>query len=239
MVLLTGERANGLTETFATLIHQAARHGGRHILVLDDCLEYPEPEGDARVCMRQVGLHTKSYVAGLTAALRSKPDMIFIGDASDPETFNLALNAAESGIQVVAAVHAATTTAALKRVISLYPSYVQPRVRSILASTLRAVIATRLVPATDRNRFLLATELLKPARSAREIIRAGSIDQLKLVLRLDDRCQGYPLDTSLLELLEAGVARFEDVFPFAHDKSLFLQSQRAFPNSQRPEKIHG
>ena len=232
LVLLTGERGNGLTETFASLLHEAARHGGRHILVLDDCLEYPEPTvGDARVCMRQVGIHTKSYGDGLTAALRSKPDVIFLGDASNPTTFNLALNAAESGTLVVATVHAASTTAALKRVISFYPSYAQSRVRSILASVTQSVVAVRLVPATAHDEFRLATEALHLGATAREIVRAGAIEKIKLVLRLESGAQGHPMDATLLEMLESGEASFEDVFPFAQDKSLFLQSMETAPQA--------
>ncbi|MCA8941392.1 MAG: Flp pilus assembly complex ATPase component TadA, partial [Planctomycetes bacterium] len=122
MILLTGESGSGMTETFASLLHATAAHGNRHILVLDDCIEYPEPSGDARVCMRRVGLHTTDYAAGLRAAMRQNPDAIFIGDASEPEAFHLALNAAESGKLVVAVVHGETTSSVIEHCLGLFPS---------------------------------------------------------------------------------------------------------------------
>ncbi len=224
LILLAGDSGNGITETFATLLHEAAKPRGRHIIVLDDCIEYPVPDEETRVCLRRVGVHTQSYKSGLRAALRSDPDAIFLGNASNPEAFHLALNAAESGTLVVAVVHGASATSVLKRVIGFYPTHVQGRVRSILASVLSSVIATRLVPSIDRDQFHCATEVLRFDDSVREIVRCGSIEKLKLLMRIEDENHGHPMDSSLLALLNAGKVSFEDVFPFAQDKSLFLRS---------------
>ena len=85
-------------------------------------------------------------------------------------------------------------------------------------------MAVRLIPGIDRDRFHLATEVLRFGESVREIVRAGSIEKIKLLLRIESGQHGHPLDESLIALLNGGQASFEDVFPFAQDKALFLQS---------------
>lgn len=233
MILLTGESGSGLTETFASLLHATAAHGKRSILVLDDCIEYPEPPGDARVCIRRVGVHTTDYAAGLRAAMRQNPDAVFLGDAAGPEAFNLALNAAESGKLVVAIAHGVSTTAVLKHCVQMFPRYAQSRVRSILASVVRCVISQRLVPTQVQRRFVSATEMLRFDEAVREVVRSGSIDNLNLLLRLGGQNAGHTMDASLLRMLEDDVATFDDVFPHATDKAMFLRT------IGKGEMVHG
>jgi twitching motility protein PilT len=227
LILLTGEQGNGITETFATFLVEAARHPSRYVIVLDDYLEYPFPQGGAKVCMRRVGMHTRGYESGLRAAMRENPDALFIGDASNPEAFNIALHAAESGKLVVAVVHGASTTEALERIIAFYPTYSQARIRSTLASVVNFVLAVRLLPDSERDGLLMATELLRFNDGVREVVRAGATQKLGLVLRLEHEECGHTMDSSLLALLRSGRVSFEDAFVFADDKKAVLQSMQS------------
>ena len=221
LILLAGEQGSGLTETMATLLNVAAQERNRYVLVLDDCLEYPVPTGEAIISLRRVGEHTKSYASGLRAALRERPDVIFLGE-TDPDSFNLSLHAAESGSLVVATVHARSTVSALHRVIRFSPSYDEARVRGMLASLLLGILTVRLVPNSTGTGQVLATEMLRCDEGVREALREGRLSQISLLMSLKDQARGYSMDSSLLRLMEQGEARFEDVFQHAEDKAALL-----------------
>ncbi len=223
LILLTGEHGSGISETMSTLLEEASKEKGRFILVLDDNLEYSEPSGDAIVTMRRVGVNSSCYATGLKAALREDPDVIFVADATDPEAFNVALQAAETGKLVIAAVNARSTTAALQRVVAFYAKYDQQRVRTTLASVLVGILAVRLVPDVEHVGLRMATELLMFEDSVREVLRSGSFQQLRLLLQMGETSFGHSLDSSLKVLIRDGLSCLEDVFPYATDKTQMLQ----------------
>lgn len=240
LVLLSGERGNGLTEAFASTLHAVAEKlAGRHILVLDDTLEYPAPTEHARVSLRRVGEHAVDYASALRSALATRPDAIFIGDVSDPDAFNLALHAAESGALVVAVLHANSATNAIERAVNLYPEYLHARMRSLLASVVECVVTTRLVPAADCTHYLAACETLRFVDNIRGLVRQGRTDKINLLLRLEDRAHGRAMDGMLMDLVQSGEVLFEDVFPIAGDKGLFLDSFQSSSKESAEGTRHG
>lgn len=223
LVLLVGERGNGLTEAFASLLQEAARDPSRYVLVLDDNLEYPLPGDGALVVRRRIGDHVSDYPEAMRAALREDPDALFVGDVSRVESFDLALRAAEGGRLVVACLRAPSVVAALLRALNLYPSHDVTRVRTALASVLRCVVVRCLLPDRDRKGLVPATEVLLVDDAARDVVRTGQLSHLNLLMRLDNAASGHSLDRSLLELLQAGRVRFEEAFARADEKAWILQ----------------
>jgi twitching motility protein PilT len=221
MVLLTGLNRCGISETLAAAIAEVAQRRDRLVLVLDEDLEAPPPNGAAEIVRRRVGEHTRDYPTALQAAISQDPDVIVVGDVSSPAAFDLALRAAESGRLVVCALRAKSVTAALERALSFYAPHDLPRVRATLAAVLRCVLALELLPNVARTGQELATELLLVNHSAREVIRDGALAQIPLLLRID-AC-GHSFDSSLRDLLAAGRIRFEDAFSRAEDKAVVLQ----------------
>lgn len=226
LILVIGEHGSGITETLATLVHEASSVSGRLVLVIDETFEYPRPTGGAIVSMRRVGEHTRSHATGIRAALREDPDVVVIGE-TDFEAFNLALHAAESGRLVIACVRARSVVTALERVLRYYPSYDEDRIRCVLAAILIGAITVRLVPAQDHSGQIIATEVLRFDESVRDLVRLGSLRQINALIRLENAAIGHSMDRSLLRLLESGSVRFEDVFQHADDKSLLLQSHQS------------
>ncbi len=226
LVLLVGERGGGLTEAFAALLHEAARDPSRYVLLLDDNLEYPLPQGGALVVRRRIGEHVADYPTGLRTAVREDPDVVFVGDIGQPEAFDLALRAAEGGRLVVACLRAPGVVGALQRALNLYPSYDVPRVRTTLASVLRCVLVKHLLPDQARQGQVTATELLVVDEPVRDVIRGGDLPNLNLLMRMENSRCGHSLDRSLLGLLQQGKVRFEEVFGRAEEKAWILERVR-------------
>lgn len=232
LILLAGEHGSGISETMATLLAEVVQEKGRYILVLDEDHECDVPEGEAIVCMRRVGVHTKNYTSGLRAALREDPDVIFVADASQAEAFDLALHAAESGRLVIAVLHASSAIGVLERAIALYPAYEQKRVQTILASVLQCVFVVKLVASAQGDGLRLATELLRFDANVREALRQGAFSQLDLLMRLEDIDSGHTMDASLIRLHARGELTFEELYEHVEDKSQVLESMRG-PQSAR------
>lgn len=222
MVLFTGVNRSGISETLASAVAELANGRDRLVLVLDEDLEMPVPQGESEVIRRRVGEHSRDYVAALRAAVSQEPDVIVVGDVSSPEVFDLALRAAEAGRLVVCAIRARSVTAALERVLGFYSLYDLPRVRGTLAAVLRSAVALELLPDASGRGQRLATEELVVNHSAREVIREGTLQQIPLLLRID-AC-GHSFDASLRDLFQAQQIRFEDAFSRAEDKAVILQA---------------
>lgn len=227
LILLASERGSGRTEMLASLLQVAAEDAARFVLVLDDSLEYPLPEGPALLARRRVGAQVSDYGTALRTAVREDPDTIFIGDVGEPETFDLAIRAAEAGRLVVGCLHAGSVVATLHRALNFYPSYDIARVRATLASVLRGLLSMHLLPEAGRNSMVAATEMLLIDDAAREVVRSGDLGHLSLLMRMDGATStGHSLDRSLLDLLAAGRVRFADVFARAEEKSMVLDRSR-------------
>ncbi len=223
MVLITGDVRSGITETLATLLQTAVAEPNRVVLVLDRDFEVPSVVGQAVLTRRKVGIDTATYATGLRAATIEAPEVIFVGDASDVEAFDLALRAAEAGSLVVTAVRARSVVAALERVLNGYPAYDVPRVRTSLAAVINCIAALHLLPTNAREGMVLASEVLMLNDAAREILRGGALTQLNLLMRLESAECGHSLDDSLIGLVEGERVRFEDAFVCAEDKTRLLQ----------------
>ncbi|MFT6082751.1 MAG: twitching motility protein PilT [Planctomycetota bacterium] len=149
-----------------------------------------------------------------------------MADVGSPETFELALRAAEGGRLVIAYLDAKNAVQALTRIFSFYPSYELTRLRSALAAVLRTVLVRQLLPNAEHTATVAATELLIVTDAVREVIRGGDIEDLGLLQRAEGGACGYPLDRSMLDLLGNGMVRLDDVFARAEEKAWLLERTR-------------
>jgi twitching motility protein PilT len=156
---------------------------------------------------------------------------LVIEDIGDPETFELALRAAEGGRSVIAGMDAASAAAAVSRALSFYADYDLPRVRSTLAAVLRAVFVRHVLPDASHDGTVAATELLLVDDAVREVVRSGDPADLSLLVRDEGSHCGHSLDRSLLELLLAGRVRLADAFARTEDKGwLLARTDNLLPN---------
>jgi Tfp pilus assembly pilus retraction ATPase PilT len=230
LVLVVGERGIGRGDALAPLVWLAAEEEGHYVVVVDD-EPMPLPKDGALVVRRRYGISPTQRAETLRNVVREDPDALIISDVGTPETFEMALRAAEGGRLVVGYLDATTAPSALVRVLNFYPSYDLPRVRATLAAVLRAVCVRHLLPSTDCNGTVAATELLIVDDAVREIVRHGEVADLGLLIRAEGSRCGHSLDRSMLELLQSGRVRMDDAFGRAEEKAWLLEQTRDLPTN--------
>lgn len=182
LLLVTGATGSGKSTTLAAMVDFINRHHARHIVTLEEPVEFVHTSRCSLVQQREVGQHCASFDEGLRAALREDPDVILLGELRDEKTIRLALTAAETGHLVLATLHTRGAPQAIERLLDSFPAADQTRVRSQLASSLRAVMAQKLVTARDGGRVALY-EIMVNTPAVANLIREGKLHQLAGVLQ--------------------------------------------------------
>ena len=149
LVLVTGPTGSGKSTTLAALIDHINRESDKHIVTIEDPLEFIHPNKKSLVTQREVGAHTTSFAAALRAVLREDPDIILLGELRDLETISLAITAAEIGHLVFGTLHTRTAASTVDRLIDVFPPAQQSQIRTMLAETLKGVIAQQLLVRAD------------------------------------------------------------------------------------------
>lgn len=182
LILITGATGSGKSTTLAAMVDSLNREQARHIITLEDPIEFVHHSQRSLIQQREVGAHTVSFQQGLKAALREDPDVILLGELRDSETIRLALTAAETGHLVLATLHTRGATQAVDRLVDVFPAEEKNLVRTQLAGSLKAVLAQRLVPAKNGGRIGLF-EVLVATPAVTNLIREGKMHQLPGVLQ--------------------------------------------------------
>jgi twitching motility protein PilT len=202
LVLVTGPTGSGKSTTLASMIQYMNQTMRKHIITLEDPIEYLHKHGSSIIDQREVGFDTKSFAFGLRSALRQDPDVILVGEMRDLETIHTAITAAETGHLVLGTLHTSSAVSTIERIIDVFPSVQQSQIRVQLASVLQGIIAQRLLPTADRQGRVAATEVLLNSSAVANLIRSEKIHQIPSVMQTS-RSQG-------MELLQSTVKRFVD-----------------------------
>ncbi len=221
LVLIGGPTGSGKSTTLAALIDSMNRATGRHIVTLEDPIEVVHPRLRSLVNQRELGTHTTSYDAALRATLREDPDVILVGEMRDLPTIAFAVTAAETGHLVLGTVHTASADTTLDRLINVFPPSSQHQVRSMLATSLRAVVCQHLLPRADGEGRVLACEVMLNNDAVAHLIRTGKTFQLPSVITTSTEAGMQLMDADLLRLLDAGAISAELAWMKARDKSTF------------------
>ncbi len=182
LILLTGATGSGKSTTLAAMISYINQQSARHIITLEDPIEYQHHSCRSLIQQRELGVHAQSGSAALHAALREDPDVLLLGELRDSEGIRLALTAAETGHLVLATLHTRSATQAIDRLIDAFSSEEKPFVRSQLAASLRAAIAQRLCPRRGGGRIAVF-EILLGTPAVANVIREGKTPQLVTLLQ--------------------------------------------------------
>lgn len=170
LVLITGSTSQGKTTTMASMINEINETSKKHILTIEDPIEYVHTNKKGIVRQRGVGRDTQSFYTGLRAALRQDPDVIAIGEMRDYETIKIALTAAETGVLVFSTLHVISIDKIIERLISYAPASEERQLRFLLAESLQGMIHQELIPTVDEQQRV-ACEVLVVTSAARNIIR--------------------------------------------------------------------
>ena len=203
LVLITGATGSGKSTTLAALIATMNQQQQRHILTLEDPIEFLHVSAQSLIQQRERGQHFTCFDAGLRAALREDPDVILLGELRDAETIQLALTAAETGHLVLATLHTRGAAQAVDRLVDVFPGSEKNLVRSQLAGSLKVVIAQRLV-AAPQGRIALF-EVLVNSPAVANLIREGKTHQLPALLQTGSQQGMQTFEQSLTERQKMGL----------------------------------
>ena len=212
LVLVTGPTGSGKTTTLAAAIHEINRVAQRHIITIEDPIEYVHKPLRSVITQRQVGMHTESFASALRSALRESPDVIVIGELRDLETVMLALSAAETGALVFGTLHTNSAAKAIDRLIDVCPEELHAQVRVTLSAILRGVVAQQLIKRAAGDGMVVAAEVLLPSIALSHMIREGKVHQVDAYIQSSEGegSDMQSLDSALCRLVRNGVVEVDE-----------------------------
>jgi twitching motility protein PilT len=223
LILVTGPTGSGKSTTLAAMIDHINQEYDKHIVTIEDPLEFIHPNKTSLVTQREVGTHTSSFAAALRAVLREDPDIILIGELRDLETIALAMTAAETGHVVFGTLHTRTAASTVDRLIDVFPPDQQGQIRTMLAETLKGVIAQQLLACADRQGRVAAVEMLMGTTALSNLIREGKTYQIPSIIQTGRREGMQTMDQAILELLRAKRITPQEAYRKAIDKETYRQ----------------
>lgn len=218
LVLVTGPTGSGKSTTLASVINYMNQNSRKHIITLEDPIEYLHKHGNSIIDQREVGFDTNNFANGLRAALRQDPDVILVGEMRDLETIQTAITAAETGHLVLGTLHTSSAPATINRIIDVFPPSQQPQIRIQLASVLVGIVSQRLFKTIDNKGRKAATEILINNPAVANLIRNEKIHQIVSIMQTS-RAQGmHTLESSIKDLVDRGLVSKDLALPYLRDK---------------------
>ena len=228
-MLLTGTTGSGKSTTLAAMIDHINSRWARHIITLEDPIEYLQHDKLSIINQREVGQDTESFGRAMRRVLRQDPDVIFVGEMRDEETVRTALSAAETGHLVLSTLHTLDATETVNRIIDFFPPHLQQQARVMLASTLRGVVGQRLVQSpSGQGRVAICEVLVVTGRVQDLILNPNETGRITEVIAEGEFYGMQTFDQALLKHVMAGNVTEEVALEAAsspHDFKLMLQAQ--------------
>ncbi len=210
LVLVTGDTGSGKSTTLAAMIQAMNERYRKHIITLEDPVEYTFTSDRCLIEQRELGADIPTFASGLRHALRQDPDIILVGEMRDLETSALAITAAETGHLVLSTLHTVNASQSVERIVDIYPAGQQNQVRSMLANTLQAVVSQTLFRRKDRPGMVPAIEVLLCTPAVRNIIREARTYEIPNVIETNRSLGMQSLDNAIAELYFNGMIARED-----------------------------
>jgi twitching motility protein PilT len=227
IVLLTGTTGSGKSTTLAAMIDHMNHTMSKHIVTIEDPIEFVHTDKRSAINQREVGMDTTSFKRALRRVLRQDPDVILIGEMRDEETVHTALSAAETGHLVLSTVHTVDATESINRMLDFFPPHQHGQARSMIAGTVKGVISQRLVPGADGGRVAVCEILRTTGRVRDMIIDPAQTGKLVEVIASGGYYGMQTFDQALFGHVKAGRVTFEDAMAVAsspHDFKLLMQA---------------
>ncbi len=211
LVLVTGQTGSGKSTTLAAMIDRINRRDPKHIITLEDPIEFRFSHGRSLIEQREIGTDCPSFASGLKHVLRQDPDVILVGELRDLDTIRTTLQAAETGHLVLGTLHSSTAAGAVDRIIEVFPADEQMQIRSHLAQCLRAVITQRLLRSADGKGRVAAAEILVITRAIQTSIREATTHLIEGMMSTGRRHGMQTMEQALQELVLNGCASIEEI----------------------------
>ncbi len=205
LVLITGVTGSGKSTTLAALINHINENEHKHILTIEDPIEFVHKSKKSLVNQREVGKHSESFAAALKGSLREDLDVVLVGEMRDYETIKLALTIAETGHLVFATLHSSSAAQTLDRLVGVFPGNEKEMIMKMLSGSLEAVVAQKLLKKKDGSGVVAAHEVMISNSGVRNLIREGKISQLDSMLQIGSKYGMCTMKDSVDALVKAGI----------------------------------
>ncbi len=228
IVLLTGTTGSGKSTTLAAMIDHMNHTMSKHIVTIEDPIEFVHTDQRSAINQREVGMDTASFKRALRRVLRQDPDVILVGEMRDEETVQTALSAAETGHLVLSTIHTVDATESINRMLDFFPPHQHDQARSMIAGTVKGVISQRLVPGADGGRVAVCEILRMTGRVRDMILDPAQTGKLIEVITSGGYYGMQTFDQALFGHVKAGRVTFEDAMRVAsspHDFKLLMQAE--------------
>ena len=220
LVLVTGPTGSGKSTTLAAIINLINRTYKKHIITIEDPIEFVHENEKSVITQREVGQHSESFASALKAAVREDPDVILVGELRDLETIGLALTAAELGLLVFGTLHTNSAAKTIDRVIDVFPAGRQPMIRTMLAVSIQAVVSQLLLKKIGGGRAACHEVLIRREGLA-NMIREGAISKITSLIEIGKQDGMQLMDQGLMKMFKAGTITGEEAFMKAFIKTTF------------------
>jgi twitching motility protein PilT len=227
IVLLTGTTGSGKSTTLAAMIDHMNNTMSKHIVTIEDPIEFVHEDKRSVINQREVGMDTASFKRALRRVLRQDPDVILVGEMRDEETVQTALSAAETGHLVLSTIHTVDATESINRMLDFFPPHQHSQARSMIAGTIKGVISQRLVPGSEGGRVAVCEILRMTGRVRDMIVDPEQTGKLVEVITTGGYYGMQTFDQALFGHVKAGRVTFEDAMHVAsspHDFKLLMQA---------------
>jgi|GEM_PF-94151 len=221
LVLVTGPTGSGKSTTLAALIDLINSTYPKHILTIEDPVEFVHASKKSLIRQREVGADTRHFANAMRAALREDVDVVLVGEMRDFETISLAITLAETGQLVFGTLHTSSASKTIDRIIDVFPPEQQPQIRIMLADSLRGIVAQQLVPTKDGKGRVAVMELLFRSPALSTVIRDGKTQQITSLIQGGKNEGMQTIDNALMDLVQKSVIGAEEAYMRAQDKNTF------------------
>jgi twitching motility protein PilT len=217
LVLITGPTGSGKTTTLAALVHEINKTSNRHIITIEDPIEYVHTPIQSVITQRQVGKHVDSFSSALRSSLRESPDVVVAGEMRDLETIQVALQAAETGVLVFGTLHTNSASKAADRIIDVFSEESRDQIRGVVSVMLRGVLAQVLVKRASGEGRMAVLEVMLQTVGISNLIRENKCYQIDAYLQTADPGSGMQsLDSGLFQSVKDGIIGIEEALRVAN-----------------------
>lgn len=218
IILVTGPTGSGKSTSLAAMIERINQTQKKHIITVEDPIEYLHTPAQSIISQREIGRDTPSFAQALRSALRQDPDVILVGEMRDLETIQTALTAAETGHLVLSTLHTNGAVETIHRIIDVFPTHQQAQIRAQLAANIQGIMSQQLLPVVGGKGRQVATEVMIPTGAIRHLIREGKTHQIQNSITTGKAHQMHTMDMSLARLFQSGAISQDTLYDYAIDK---------------------
>lgn len=226
LVLLTGTMGSGKSTTIASLIQYINDNSNKHILTIEEPIEYTFKDKRSIINQRELGIDVSSYAVGLRSFTFQSPDVMYIGNIRDLETMSASMTAAETGVLVLSTLHTINASKSVERIINFFPPYQHQEARNQLSSLLKGVISLRLIPRKDGKGRMPAYEVMLLTPTISRLIREGKVWEIPKYIEEGAVFGMQSFKQSLIKLTREGKISEEEALKFSDNKEEFLLTLR-------------